>query len=239
MSDVDEILAASERGDAQRVRQLLAADPRLANVTGHFAKTPLHLAAEHDHAAVAAALLAAGARLEAETTWRQTPLEWAANQGNRAVAEVLLGAGAQLHLWAAAGLGMMDAVEGFWEEDGELKTTAYKPELHQQPDGSWLPDPADLDDQRLVSDSFYIACRNGHTEVARFLLERGADLNFRGFFGATALHWAAINGHRETVEFLLARGARTDLLDERHHATPRQWALEGSHQEIAERLAGS
>jgi cytohesin len=238
MGDVDDILAAAERGDAERVRELLACDPGLANVTGHFGKTPLHLAAEQDHEAVAEALLAAGARLESETTWRMTPLEWAANQGSRRVAEVLIAAGAHLHLWAAAGLGMLEAVLGFWDESGELKAEAFKPELRQQVDGSWLPDPADLDEARLVSDSFYIACRNGHTEVARRLLDRGADVNFRGFFGGTALHWAAINGHRETVEFLLARGARADLRDEQHRATPREWALECDHREIAELLGG-
>ena len=233
MSEVDEILAAAEAGDAERLRQLLAADPSLADVTGHFGKTPLHLAAEHDHRQVAELLLAAGARLESETTWRMTPLEWAANQGSRLVAEALLAAGAQLHLWAAAGLGMVDEAKGFWDQAGELRAEAYKPELRQQADGSWLPDPADFDDQRLISDSFYIACRNGHTEVARYLLDRGADVDFRGFFGGTALHWAGIHGHRETVEFLLAAGARTDLLDEQHKATPRQWALEGGHPEIA------
>jgi ankyrin repeat protein len=133
---------------------------------------------------------------------------------------------------------MLAAVEGFWNQQGELRPEAFKPEFRQQADGSWLPDPADLDEQRLISDSFYIACRNGHTEVARFLLGRGAEVDFRGFFGGTALHWAAGNGHRETVEFLLAAGARTDLGDEKFQATPRGWALHSGHGEIAELLAG-
>ena len=46
-----------------------------------------------------------------------------------------------------------------------------------------------------VDAAFVLACRNGHTDVARTLLARGADVNARGFFAGTGLHWAAINGH--------------------------------------------
>ena len=229
---VDDILIAAERGDATLVGDLVAAYPELANVTGGFGKTPLHFAAEKDHRRVAEVLLAAGARLEAETTWRMTPLEWAANMGSRRVAETLLEAGAVLHLWAAAGLGMEEAVRGFWDETGELKPGAFKPEHRQQADGSWADDPADYDAESLISDSFYIACRNGHTVVAQFLREKGADLHVRGFWGGTPLHWAAINGHLETISFLLAEGAHQDLVDEHFQHTPRQWAEEADQKAV-------
>lgn len=236
MLRIEDFHSAVESGDAQRVAALLYAQPRLALAAGHYGKTGLHLAAEQDDPEIARLLLDAGARLEAETTWRMTPLEWAANLGHREVARVLLEAGAHLHLWAAAGLGLEQAVRGFWDGD-RLADSAYKPELRQQADGSWASDPDDHDARRLVSDSFYIACRNGHTEIARFLLDRGADIDVRGFFGGTALHWAAGNGHRTTVELLLDRGARRDLLDERFKATARGWALEFQHRDIAELLA--
>ena len=63
-----------------------------------------------------------------------------------------------------------------------------------------------------------------------------ADINFRGFFGGTGLHWAAINGHRETVEFLLASGADMTLKDEQIQSTPREWALEQQRGDIAQLL---
>lgn len=238
-AQVDEMLAAAERGDAARVGDLLRQHPELANVTGGFGKTPLHLAAEKDHRGVAELLLAAGSRLEAETTWRMTPLEWAANMGSRGVAEALIGAGAHLHLWAAAGLGMEEEVRGFWNEAGELEAGAFKPEHRQQADGSWADDPADYDAERLISDSFYIACRNGHTAVARFLRSKGADLHFRGFWGGTPLHWAAVNGHLATVRFLVAEGARQDVVDEHFHHTPRQWAEELDQREVLAVLDGA
>jgi ankyrin repeat protein len=89
------------------------------------------------------------------------------------------------------------------------------------------------DVREVVSDAFHIACRNGHTDVARWLLTRGADVDAPGFFGGTALHWAAGNGHLDTVRFLLAHGAITDLEDDELHATPRGWAEHFEHRDIA------
>lgn len=243
MGEVDEMLGAAERGDAACVRRLLAASPDLADVTGSYHKTPLHLAAEKDHREVAEALLEAGARLETETTWGMTPLEWAANMNSQEVGRTLINGGAHLHLWAAAGLGLAEAVKGFFapdprEDDGRLRPAAFKPEHRQQLDGSWADDPDDYDEPELISDSFYIACRNGHSDVARFLLSKGADVDRRGFWGGTGLHWAAANGHFETVRFLLASGASKEILDEQHHATPHRWATEFDHRDVMELLAG-
>ena len=81
--------------------------------------------------------------------------------------------------------------------------------------------------------AFYIACRNGHFSVAAFLLERGADVNACGYFGAPARHWAATNGHRDVVEWLLACGADRSILDPRFEASPSGWAREGGHEELA------
>lgn len=49
-----------------------------------------------------------------------------------------------------------------------------------------------------------IACKNGHTETARLLLNRGADIHA---LANQSLQWAAENGHIETVRLLLDRGA--------------------------------
>ena len=89
----------------------------------------------------------------------------------------------------------------------------------------------------VISNAFYGACRNGHTAVAAWVLERGADVNAKRVFGGTGLHWAAINGHKDTAAFLLAHGADRTIRDAKFDSTPEGWAAEGQHGEIREMLA--
>ena len=53
----------------------------------------------------------------------------------------------------------------------------------------------------------------GHPEAIQFVLDRGADVNKSGKFGATALMMAAYCGHDDSVELLLARGADVNTTD--------------------------
>ena len=85
----------------------------------------------------------------------------------------------------------------------------------------------------VASTALYAAARNGHTAVVEYLLDHGATIDTRGFFGGTGLHWAAINGHRDTVELLIARGASRNIRDEHFDSTPEEWAIEGGHTELA------
>lgn len=236
MNDAHEILHAADAGDLTRIRELLARDPALVSARGEHRVTPLHCAAEHNHPEVVAALLDAGADLEAETDWGMTPLEWAANMGGEAAAGLLLERGAKLNIWSAAALGRLDDVKSFVASPGALKPGAAQKRHRQNPDGSWSALPAPEDFTGAISDALYIACRNGKAEVAAYLLDLGANINQRGFFGGAGLHWAACNGHKETVEMLLARGADKELRDEQFHYTPREWAAEFHHEEIAELL---
>ncbi|HEV8490968.1 MAG TPA: ankyrin repeat domain-containing protein [Candidatus Angelobacter sp.] len=253
--DPEEMLQAAQRGDVDKVRQLLASDTTLVNAKGAHNKTPLHWAAEKNYPELAELLVTAGADINAEVSWGMTPLQWAANMGSRDVAKILLahGAAPQLNMWAAAGLGMLDVVQSFW--DSALPST-LKPGADQtrardlspqsgksgQPgdpglgDGKWGKAAPPESYAKLVSDAFYIAARNGHVEVAKFLLEKGADINCRGFFGAPGLHWAAIHGHKTMVEFLIGHGADLTLRDQQFNSTALGWALEGNHTEIAELL---
>lgn len=238
MTNQEEMLFVSERGDVQRAQALLESDGSLVNTRGPYDKTPLHWAAEKNYRELAEVLLAAGGDINAETAWGMTSLQWAANMGSREVADILLrhGARSQLNMWAAAGLGMLDVVRSFWESPEKLKPGAGQARTRRTPDGSWDKTAPPEDCASLVSEAFYIAVRNGHVEVANFLLEKGADINCRGFFGAPGLHWAAINGHKKTVEFLIANGADLALRDEQFHSTALNWALEGNQPEIAELL---
>lgn len=47
----------------------------------------------------------------------------------------------------------------------------------------------------------------GRLEIAKMLVEHGANIDFRETVGLTPLHWAAYNADAELCRFLLARGA--------------------------------
>jgi ankyrin repeat protein len=91
------ILKAANSGDAARVGELLAGDASLVNARDKDGSTPLHCAAWKGHAALVAALLDAGADVNARSQnehYGDTPLHAAAHGNQRAVAELLLARGA-------------------------------------------------------------------------------------------------------------------------------------------------
>jgi ankyrin repeat protein len=198
-------------------------------------KTPLHWAAERDDRDLAQSLLNAGEDLEARSSWGATPLDWAATMGSTEVADLLLAHGAQgMDLVMAASLGKMDLVRNLLDSATQDPTVGRRA-VPAEPADHWVADSACMKGD-VLSDAFYRACRNGHTEVAALLLERGADIDAKGVFGGTGLHWAAINEHRDTIAFLLRHGANLTLRDAKFHATPEGWVGEGGHDEIRELL---
>lgn len=71
---------------------------------------------------------------------------------------------------------------------------------------------------RQINDVFYIpvlmqAVMNNETDIAKFLIENGADVNKRDGFKMTCLMLAANNQNIELVKLLLAKGADKTLTD--------------------------
>ena len=56
----------------------------------------------------------------------------------------------------------------------------------------------------------HAASLHGHTEVARFLVQNGANTELADDWNCTALHNAAGNGHYQIVDLLCEAGARLD-----------------------------
>ena len=238
MSDAAVILQAARDGDVPTVERLLSDDPRLVRASDEYLKTALHWAAEHDRRDVAEILLEAGADLEATTSWGATALDWAATLGSAKVADLLLARGAKgMNLVAAASLGKRELVREFLDSGAPLASLAERA-APTEPNDHWVADSARMKGD-VISNAFYGACRNGHTAVAALLLERGADVNAKGVFGGTGLHWAAINGHKDTVAFLVAHGADLTIRDAKFDSTAEGWAAEGQRDEIRDLLHNS
>lgn len=90
--------------------------------------------------------------------------------------------GARLTLISAAGIGRLDLVKRYFNEDSSLKSFPAK--------------------QQLESALVY-ACGYGHTKVVEYLLTKGIDLATHTGNGQTALHYAVIGGHLDTIKLLL------------------------------------
>ncbi|HLG15670.1 MAG TPA: ankyrin repeat domain-containing protein [Blastocatellia bacterium] len=129
------------------------------------------------------------------------------HNGRGEAAEFLAQRGARLDLEGAAGVGRLDVVNSFFNEDGSPKPPATPQQMQ---------------------DGFAWACEFGRTSVVEFLLQRGMEVDAKlKHNGQTGLHWAALGGHADTVELLLEHGTPVDTRDESYDGTPLGWALYG------------
>ncbi len=106
----------------------------------------------------------------------------ALDNGRGEAAVYLAERGARLSLLAAAGVGRLDVVKNYFNEDGTRKAKTSK---------------------KQVQRAFLYACNWGRNNVIEFLLDKGIDLDDGGNGGQTGLHCAAIGGHIDTIKLLL------------------------------------
>jgi hypothetical protein len=102
--------------------------------------------------------------------------------GRRLGAEFIAMHGGKLDLEGAAGVGRLDLVQSFFNEDRSLKSNATKTQMES---------------------GFIWACEYGRAEVADFLLEMGVDKDAYRQHKLTGLHWAVASGDLDTVKAVL------------------------------------
>jgi ankyrin repeat protein len=192
---------AITRGDTADVRRRLDDAPHLVDVGNDIGASPLHRAVGRGAYDIVALLLDRGAAVHAVLSsarglsgsfWTDLqPIDLALWGGRGArdarICELLLAHGATRDLTVAAALGDIDEVGRILDTDpARIRET--------RPSG-----------RRPLS----AAIEAGHDAVARLLVERGADPNWREPTApkGRALHSAAFAGKRDLVELLLARGA--------------------------------
>jgi ankyrin repeat protein len=184
---------AAGLGDAKAATSLLDADPSIVNRGNQRGLTPLHLAVLGGSPSVVTLLLDRGANLEACSSGGDLQAidfavwGWRGKSGQPDIARLLISRGAAYDLPVAAALGDLDTVR-------EMLTKSPSRIREARPDG-----------RRPLS----AAVESGHDDVARLLLERGADPTWdepnapRG----TALHAASQMGNLAMVKALLDHGA--------------------------------
>jgi ankyrin repeat protein len=210
--------------DARLVRMLLDAGAAVdtANEDG---QTPLMLAVRNGEPAVVELLIRAGANVNVIEEWRgQTPLMWAAARSAPEIVKLLIAKGADVEARAA---------QNDWESQITSEPRAqYRPTgghtallyaarsgCHQCVD-AFLDAGADIN--RPTPDGvtpLMLAIDNSNYEVAKRLMERGANPHLWDWWGRTALYIAtdmrAIGGRGgprgaaadlDTIKMLLAAG---------------------------------
>src|SRR5687767_15371449 len=76
-----------------------------------------------------------------------------------------------------------------------------------------------------LDDQMWEAVRRGDAASVTALLDKGADVNAKFRYGATALFKAAERGNLDIVKLLLARGADATVRDTFYNAKAMTWAL--------------
>lgn len=87
-----------------------------------------------------------------------------------------------------------------------------------------------------LNQQLWEATRKGDAEAVKSLLAKGADVNAKFRYGATALSYAADRGHLEVVKVLLDHKADVNVKDTFYKATPLVWAAQKGHVAIVAAL---
>jgi ankyrin repeat protein len=227
-----ELTATVQRGDADRLRRMLAKRPELARAwivkDGEAAgwRTLLHLFPDwpghrRNPQEIVAVLRDAGADLDArmEGPHGEAPLHWAASNDDVELVDALLDAGADINAPGSVigGLGPIADAAAFGGQRAGLRLVERGAEvniyqaaafgLHDRVQAYLGADPPP--DQERITTAFWAACGAGHQDVAEILLAEGADINWVGWGDQTALDNARVAEADELVVWLESHGARS------------------------------
>src|SRR3984893_11350451 len=187
MDDVKEFFAAIRGGDAARVKTMLEAQPLLASVKNEQGQSPV-LAAVYS--------------------------------GRSEIRDALIGRGAQLELHEDVAAGQLERVEHFADKEPDL-ARSYSPDgfpvialaaaFGHFPIVRYLfekgGDVTAVATNGAGYNALTGAVASGHQQIAIWLLENGADANYRYGAGYSPLLTAVANGHLGIVKDLLVHGA--------------------------------
>jgi len=77
----------------------------------------------------------------------------------------------------------------------------------------WIKDGKELDDYSLKNSPLIEAIAEYHYDIAKILIEAGADINFQDNRGQTPLIWAAIRVSIDLIELMMEKNPDLSLYD--------------------------
>jgi ankyrin repeat protein len=215
----DEIHDAIRFNDLKAVKAVVHSDPDAVDSRGDDGMTPLHVAVGCSDAEIVTFLIAEGADVNARSINEFTPLHFAADAE---IARILLRNGADPKLRSSSGTVLDNAVRDenvevidvllkagqnlTFEQLVELgRTDEVAGMLKEWP---WLA--------KAPRKCLHTAAQKGHVEIARLLLDSGADPNldfgYRNISGTfSPLSSAVLAGHYDVARLLCERGAKMNV----------------------------
>jgi len=206
---------AATNGSAPMLARLLeaGADPNEALTPA--GDTALMMAARTGKIDAIRVLIDARASVNAKETWGgTTPLMWAASERHADAARMLIAAGADVNArshYVAAANG-----RGF---EGRTPVSNRAEPTPEDFASGWLT-------------PLMLAAREGDVELARILVDAGAEIDVAAGDGKTALALAIFNGNYEVASFLVSHEADVNKADARRF-TPLFWAVDRRNMETA------
>jgi ankyrin repeat protein len=210
----------------EEVRGFIARDPSLLGARmsrNEHHRTPLHHAAAKNRPRMVQLLLELGADPNATDAAGMNALAAAAqNQADPAVVDMLLAAGARFDFVSALSLARYDLVETMLNEDPSRigpdgrDTIALHLCVSKKNAAAlrWLiAHGVDVNAKRSLWDcnatALHMTAESGAVDIARMLLEAGADPNIRDDkYEATVLGWAEYCEQPQVAELVRQRGGR-------------------------------
>lgn len=191
-----EFLGAIARGDVAAVKKALAmgAKPEVRDDAG---LTALIVAVKNERLEVARTLLASGAGVATRSLKGSPPLGFAAQTGNMAIIRLLVEHGADLEARADTGDTPLTSSAKF----GRLDAVSYFLDA-----GVGIDNPGPRDGNKHEARALWVAAMNGHLDVVKLLLERGAEINATTR-GDTVVMEVAKTDKTEMLRYLIAHGA--------------------------------
>lgn len=177
------------------------------------------IAAHHDLPKVKELLASDPLLLNQKAQWQETPLQAAAHVGNQAIAEYLLAAGAPLDICTATMLGRREEIATMLHEDPSLIHTRgahnlpllYYATIYDRIAIAelLLQASTDVNAGAGSNTALHGAATFGQANIARWLIEHGADIAAKDFNGKTPREVAVERGHM-TIANLIADESGTE-----------------------------
>jgi len=206
---------AAINGSAPILDRLLKAGAEVNAPLTPAGDTAVMMAARTGATGALRVLAEAGANVNAKESWGgTTALMWAVSEGHTDAAKLLLAAGADVNArsnYVAAANG-----RGF---EGRTPVAGRADPKSEEFASGWLT-------------PLMLAAREGEPELARVLVDAGADVNAVAGDGKTALALSIFNGNYDVASLLVDRKADVNRADAQRF-TPLFWAVDRRNMETA------